>query len=143
MPYPVLLAEDEPSLRELFTRSLADAGYSLFVAEDGPKALDILGGLGAGPFVLLTDVLLPGMNGHELATEVIRLKGTAKIGFVTGCFDETRVQFGKCADCWCILRKPFTMSELVCFVARIASREVCVKLSYQPSHRESNLECAK
>jgi len=133
VPCPVLLAEDDATLRDLFSRALAKAGYSLFVAENGTKALDIVAGLDGAPFVLLTDVFLTGLNGYELAKEVVRRTASAKVGFIAGWFDEKRVALNTCSDCWCILQKPFMVSDLVRFVARIASQELCKGLSDQPS----------
>jgi len=140
MRYSVLLVEDESALRELFSSVLSNAGHSVLVAEDGKKALDIVDGINGLPFVLLTDVVLPGMNGHELAKHVLRLRAKTKVGFITGWFDQKLVQLGKCSDCRCVLRKPFTNSELVNFVARIASQDVCQGLSDQPKSREAYLE---
>jgi DNA-binding response OmpR family regulator len=78
----------------------------------------------------LTDVVLPGMNGHELAQNVIRLCPSIKIGFITGWFDEQVVKLGMCGDCGCVLRKPFAISELVRFVHEICRRDTCAGLTY-------------
>lgn len=132
MRYSVLVVEDESPLRELFCRALTNAGYEVFMADDSERALAMVSALDGAPFVLLTDVVLPGMNGHALAMEILRLRPSARVGFITGGFNEHDIGLGKCPDCWCILRKPFTTSALSRFVAHIVTRSVCDRLT-EPS----------
>ena len=63
----VLLVEDEPAVREYLRSLLAQLGYSVLVAEDGVRALEVAGELRGGLDLLLSDVVMPRMNGVELA----------------------------------------------------------------------------
>jgi|SRR5882672_3861257 len=140
MSNSVLLVEDEAPLRELFSRALAKAGYKVFVADHSERALAIISEIDGDPFVLLTDVVLPGMNGHELAKAILRLRPSAKIGFITGGFDQHRIGLGKCPDCRCILRKPFTPSALARFVAGITTQGACEELAESSRLQHSDFE---
>jgi DNA-binding NtrC family response regulator len=125
LPAPILLVEDEGAVRDLLSQALANAGYAVSVAEDGEKALKIVSERDGTPFVLLTDVLMPGMNGHELAKEVVRLRPSVKIGFITGWYNGDQIKLGMCSNCRCILHKPFLISDLIRFVEVISSQHVC------------------
>jgi two-component system cell cycle sensor histidine kinase/response regulator CckA len=124
MPYSVLLAEDETPLRGLFSRALVKAGYRVFVADDSEKALAIVSEIDGAPFVLVTDVVLSGMNRHELATAILRLRPSAKIGFVGGGFDNPRMSLTNWPQSPFIVHKPFTASALARFVAEIATKNL-------------------
>lgn len=63
----ILLVEDEPSIRDLYSRQLTKAGYEVVQAEDGTKALDALK---SNTFdVILLDIMLPGINGLQVLRE--------------------------------------------------------------------------
>jgi DNA-binding response OmpR family regulator len=140
MPYSVLLTEDETPLRGLFSRALVKAGYRVFVADDSERALAIVNEIDGAPFVLLTDIGLRGMNGYELAKAILRTRPSAKIGFITGGFDQHRIGLGKCPDCRCILRKPFTASALARFVAGITTQCACEELTESSRRQDSDFE---
>jgi CheY-like chemotaxis protein len=65
----LLLVEDEPAVRDFARRLLVGAGYDVVVAGNGPEALDVLAGSDDGFDVMLTDVVMPGMSGRELAEQ--------------------------------------------------------------------------
>ena len=68
----VLVVEDEEIVRTLLERMLTDLGYEVRPASNGKEALEVI--QGDGPFaLLLTDMVLPGMSGLELAAEVAAL----------------------------------------------------------------------
>jgi CheY-like chemotaxis protein len=68
LPARVLLAEDDPQLREILLDGLQDEGFSVVAAEDGVRALDLF--LSQGPFdVVLLDEEMPGLTGRELWPE--------------------------------------------------------------------------
>ena len=63
----ILLIEDEPSIRDLYSRQLTKAGYTVAVAEDGNKGLELLK---ADTYdLLLLDIMLPGINGLQVLRE--------------------------------------------------------------------------
>src|SRR5690348_13613407 len=130
----VLIVEDEPALRELLSRVLIIAGYSTLVADRGEDALALVTAADSVPSVLVADIVLPGMNGHDLAKEVVCLHPRTRVGFITGWFDPDSVPLGMCQSCWCLLRKPFSISELLSFVESITSEPTCQRLLYGNNH---------
>jgi two-component system, cell cycle sensor histidine kinase and response regulator CckA len=132
MPDPVLLVEDDSVLRELLSRVLTSAGYEVFAAKDSTQALQIFAREQQASFILLTDVMLPGMNGHELAKGILRIRPATKVGFMSGWFDPDLIKLGMCGQCWCILNKPFENAALLRFVESIASRGACQGLADEP-----------
>ena len=66
----VLVVEDEPPLRELAARVLAAAGYTVLQAANGADALALLAGHAEPVHLVFTDVVMPGMNGRELAARL-------------------------------------------------------------------------
>jgi CheY-like chemotaxis protein len=82
----VLVVDDEESIRLFVSRALVDAGYEVALADDGPEALEIA--QVQGPFDLFViDVLMPAMNGREVARLIRRAEPDAKILYFTGYSD--------------------------------------------------------
>jgi two-component system, cell cycle sensor histidine kinase and response regulator CckA len=109
----VLLVEDERSIRTFATRVLRRAGYRVVTAEDGDSALEALRRPGQTVDLLLTDVLMPGMSGAELAERVRAEHPAMPVLFVSGfpadlATGERLVPHGVQ-----LLAKPFTGGQLV------------------------------
>lgn len=108
----VLLVEDEPAVRRISAKMLGDLGYRVMEAENGRRALETLERLNAAVDLLLTDVLMPEMDGKELAEEVTKRWPAIKIIFTSG-YPEAHL---KLRNAWIanhtLLQKPFVMSEL-------------------------------
>src|SRR5579863_2141964 len=78
----ILLAEDDESLRKFLAAALIKAGHSVTDFGDGGEAWDCVQ---RGPFdLLLTDIVMPGMDGIELAKRAVELNATLKVMFITG-----------------------------------------------------------
>ncbi|HEX7529416.1 MAG TPA: response regulator, partial [Thermoanaerobaculia bacterium] len=80
----VLLVEDEPGVRSLTKVILERRGYTVLVAENGAAALDVVTRDPRPIHVLLTDLVMPGMNGRALASRVLALRPSIKVVFVSG-----------------------------------------------------------
>jgi PAS domain S-box-containing protein len=80
----VLLVEDEAPVRNLIRRVLTDAGYSVLAAADGEEAIDILEHAHREPDLLLTDVVLPGLTGPEIAREVRQRVPQVAVLYISG-----------------------------------------------------------
>jgi DNA-binding response OmpR family regulator len=109
----ILIVEDDPAVRQIFTMILANAGYDLLLAHDGPSMRNALG---AGDVdVVIIDVMLPGSaNGLALAQEAER-DGCGVI-LVTGYHD---LYQGVAESGYPYLFKPFRMSALTAMVAQV------------------------
>jgi PAS domain S-box-containing protein len=119
----VLLVEDEPAVRRISAKMLADLGYEVLEAENGVKALECLDGLNGAVDVLLTDVLMPEMDGKQLVEQVIQIWPQIHIVFTSG-YPEAHL---KLRNAWIanhiLLQKPFIMAELATSIRRVFDRD--------------------
>ncbi len=107
----VLLVEDEPHVRRTVTGMLAPVGYHVLTAGNGDDALTI-SSLHHGPIdLLLTDVVMPGMNGWQLAAELTRQHPGLKVLYMTGYGNPQRP--GELGDDHSLLQKPFAPRGLL------------------------------
>ena len=110
----ILVAEDEPGIRELISLTLQDDGYTVLEAPDGKEALRIFSELPAGRKIdlLLTDLMMPHMRGDELATEVNRLFPETKILFCTAYPESMPICSKMSQQGFPFLQKPVYMDAL-------------------------------
>lgn len=109
----VLLAEDEDSVRTVATAALERQGYRVLAAPNGAAALEIVRVYSGVIDLLLTDVVMPGMNGRELAAEVKRLRPDIRVAFVSGYTDDAELLGDLRRNEITFIQKPFTAHELV------------------------------
>lgn len=115
----VLLVEDEANLRRLSLESLQRQGYKVLEAEDGAAALQLATHHTGIIDLLLTDVVMPGMNGRELARRIALLRPDTKILFMSGYTENVIDRNGTIDPGVELLQKPFSMSELVSKVREV------------------------
>jgi two-component system, cell cycle sensor histidine kinase and response regulator CckA len=108
----VLLVEDEPALRALTKRVLSSAGYTVLDAGTGEEALAVIRGHDGPIHLMLTDVVMPGMNGRELATRVAALRPDVKVLFASGYTDDAIFRHGVLDDGSNFISKPYAPAEL-------------------------------
>ena len=108
----VLLVEDEGALRELVHECLVAFGYAVLEAGSPAVALELAERHDGPIHLLVTDVVMPGMGGAELARRVTALRPGAKVLFVSGYTDDAVVREGVAADSLTFLQKPFTADAL-------------------------------
>lgn len=112
----ILLAEDDQVMREYLTRALERSGYAVSAVDRGTAALPLIE---AEPFdLLLTDIVMPEMDGIELAQKAGELKPDLRIMFITG-FAAVTLKAGKAVPQARVLSKPFHLRELVAEVDRL------------------------
>ncbi|WP_447985746.1 response regulator [Nitrospira sp. Nam74] len=80
----ILLVDDHPSIRKLLGSILKSEGYAVLEAKDGPQALKLCQHHGDKIHLLLTDIVMPQMNGHMLAEQVVILRPGIKILYMSG-----------------------------------------------------------
>jgi len=108
----VLLVEDEAGVRDLAREYLEMSNYTVIVAADGHTALE-LAAMHAGPIdLLMTDVVMPGIGGRELAERVRRLRPGIKVLYMSGYTEQAVNQQGALGDDAILLQKPFTLPVL-------------------------------
>jgi signal transduction histidine kinase/CheY-like chemotaxis protein len=104
----VLLVEDDRSLLLLGREILAELGYSVLTAVDGPTALRILQERGGAIDILVTDVVMPEMGGRELAARVAALKPGVRVLYVSGYTQDSALLQGVQDLEVAFLEKPYT-----------------------------------
>jgi PAS domain S-box-containing protein len=109
----ILVVEDDESLRLLAARVLTSRGYNVLEAESGPHALRLLEGRTSPIDLLVTDVVMPTMNGRELADRVRRIAPSTRVLFTSGYTRDAVVQRGVHADEVAFLQKPYGPSVLI------------------------------
>ena len=108
----ILLVEDEPTVRDLAVRILRRQGYTLLEASDGNEALRLLEEHGGPVHLLLTDVVMPGLSGRELAARAQAAQPGIKVLFVSGYTDDAILQHRLLERGVVLLQKPFTPDSL-------------------------------
>ena len=106
----ILLAEDDDAMRGYLARALERSGYDVTTAATGLEALDYVE---SGTFdLLLTDIVMPEMDGIELAQKAQKLMPAPKIMFITG-FAAVALQAADAMPEARLLSKPFHLKDLV------------------------------
>ena len=109
----ILLAEDEDGIREPVTRNLCGAGYTVLAARSGEDALYLAGNHAGDIDLLLSDVVMPGMLGDELATRMLERRPMVKIVFMSGFAGDLMNRYGILQAGVSVLPKPFSKSQLL------------------------------
>jgi hypothetical protein len=112
----ILLVEDEPALRAVARRVLEGGGYRVVETSGGEAALTLLEGGTDGVDLLLTDVIMPGMSGPQLAARVREILPGLRVQFMTGYSEDAVAFHGKLAQGTACLQKPFSPDRLLRFV---------------------------
>jgi two-component system, cell cycle sensor histidine kinase and response regulator CckA len=112
----VLLADDEESVRTMTARILRQKGYTVIEAPDGEAALAALREYGGRFDLILTDLVMPGVDGTELAGQAEVLRPGVPVLFMSGYAEREIVERGTHGAA--LLRKPFRAGELVTAVRK-------------------------
>jgi signal transduction histidine kinase len=108
----VLVVEDEEIVRELVCEVLEDQGYNVLCSRDGIEALNLAKEFDGHIHLLVTDVIMPHMNGQELAVKLSRLRPDIKVLYVSGYSDNDIGDHGTLDPRYELLEKPFTPQTL-------------------------------
>lgn len=118
----ICLAEDDPSMRKFLTTALERAGHEVYACENGEQALAAIGGRKYE--LLLSDIVMPGMDGITLARHTVQESPDTKIMFITGFAAIAMTQLNDLKHKAAVYTKPFHLKDLVeqvnSFLARAA-----------------------
>lgn len=115
----ILLAEDDESLRRFLAQALVKAGHEVTDFGDGSEAYDCLKGFRFD--LLLTDIVMPGMDGIELAKRAAEINDMMKIMFITGFAAVALHPSSNAPKQAKVLSKPFHLREIVAEVERMVA----------------------
>ena len=119
----VLVVEDDPGVAELLEMQLLKLGYEVHVAPDGEQGLAMVVDQGLEPQLLLTDVVMPGMGGGELARRAQEHLPGLLVLFISGYTENTIVHQGVLDPGVAFLQKPFNFEVLATAVRRVLDGE--------------------
>jgi len=128
----VLLVEDEDSVRELVRVTLASRGYKVLEAENGECGMRLSEDFTGHIDILITDVVMPGMGGRELAKKLLSLRPGISVLYLSGYTEDAVITQGTLGPSNAFLQKPFTLQNLAKKV-----REVLLARSEPPPNPKS------
>jgi PAS domain S-box-containing protein len=123
----VLLVEDEIAVRRMLRESLSGAGFRVFEAGNGSEAIELWGSSVNEVDLLVTDVVMPVMNGLKLADELRRRRPELNVLFMSGHSEEVISRQGILEPGFSLLLKPFLPAVLVTKVREILGRSTAVQ----------------
>ena len=108
----ILLVEDEDSVRQLVRDTLAAKGYCVLEAENGEAGIAAATEHQGNIDLVITDVVMPGMGGRELVKQVVKLRPTMKVLYLSGYTEDSIISEGTIESGAAFLQKPFTLQNL-------------------------------
>ena len=118
----LLVVEDDPAVRRVISRALEAAGYRVVVARSGEDALALPPAQVAGVALVVTDVVMPGLDGPHLAAELRARHPGIRVLYVSGYTRDALTQRGELDEGVDLLAKPFPAEALVARVREILAR---------------------
>ena len=119
----ILLAEDNEQVRNITCNIIRRQGYNVLVAETGEEALAAMEDHEGSVHLLLTDVVMPGMNGKELYEKAAEKKQDLKVLFMSGYTDSVIAFRGVLEEGTAFIQKPFTALALASKVRKVLDNE--------------------
>ena len=118
----ILLVEDEEGLRALNARGLASRGYTVIEAGNGVEAIDLLERRGGNVDLVVSDVMMPEMDGPTMFKELRKRHPGVKVIFVSGYAEDAFQKSLPDPEKYDFLPKPFTLKQLVAQVKETMAR---------------------
>lgn len=115
----ILVVDDDVDVRGVIRRALQELGYPVIEAEDGPSALKLLEE--QKPLLVILDYVMPGMDGAEVAREIVKIDPELPIIFSTG-HGALRALRQAAGENVSILEKPFALTELAALIEETLSQ---------------------
>jgi CheY-like chemotaxis protein len=115
----LLVVDDERPVRELICLNLRASGFDVFEAKSGREALEIAATPETHIDILISDIIMPQMNGRDLANRIASMKPFIKVLFMSAYTAEILSNFKLCPDGADFIKKPFTMAALLERIGRV------------------------
>jgi two-component system cell cycle sensor histidine kinase/response regulator CckA len=115
----ILLAEDDASVRELVRMMLTKKGYVVLCASDGEQAIEMAAQHAGTIDLLLTDVVLPGLSGREVAERMRATRGDLRVLYMSGYTDDAILRRGVLTQGSSLIQKPFSAADLTTRVSEM------------------------
>jgi two-component system cell cycle sensor histidine kinase/response regulator CckA len=109
----ILLVEDDPQLRALAASVLSQCGYKVLAAAGPEEGLELSRANHRDIRLLITDVVMPRMNGRQLAEQVLQIASNARVLYISGYTNDAIVHYGVLDEGLWFLPKPFTLAALL------------------------------
>jgi signal transduction histidine kinase/CheY-like chemotaxis protein len=118
----ILVVEDEADVRSYLVETLRDLNYQVHAAPDGASALALFNSGSFRVDLLLTDIVMPGMNGRQLADQMRERESALKVLFMTGYSRNAIVHQGRLDPGVSLLQKPLTQAMLAAKIRDVLDR---------------------
>jgi CheY-like chemotaxis protein len=118
----ILLVEDDVAVRELARRVLQERGYTVLAARDVADAIALEANHSGPIHLLLSDIVMPGLNGPDLAQRFVRRRPMMKVLYVSGFAHHSAIAQGSTSQHTAFLQKPFTPETLSLNVRELLDR---------------------
>ena len=133
----ILVVEDESKLRRLARLALQDEGYTVLEASDGPAAIRVVQTYPGPIHLLLTDVVMPGMNGRELAQHISASRPETRVLYMSGYTENVIGHNGMLEEGVNLLQKPFSLPALKARVREVLDASLPQEVPMARLARES------
>jgi CheY-like chemotaxis protein len=129
----ILLVEDEEFVRNVTSEVLQISGYEVYEAIDAESGIRLFQKHRGGIDLLLTDVVMPGMNGHDLAKNLLAASPRLKVIFMSGYTENAITREGLADPRLVYLQKPFTLDVLTRKVREVLDDALPANLNFAPA----------
>lgn len=124
----ILVVEDEPMVRKLACETLELYGYTVITAENPNAGLQVASGYTATIHLLLTDMIMPQMNGRELYAQLLATRPELKVLYMSGYTENVILHYAILEEGADFIQKPFTVRDLTQKVRRVLDRHAADRI---------------
>jgi signal transduction histidine kinase/ActR/RegA family two-component response regulator len=117
----ILVVEDDDAVRRMTREFLKISGYTVLEARSGADAIQFMERRGQTVDLVLTDVLMPGMKGRELAQRLVKLRAGIKVLYMSAYTEDAAINIGVLSPGTAFIEKPFSPDELANKVREVLS----------------------
>ncbi|MCB2211718.1 PAS domain S-box protein [bacterium] len=115
----ILVAEDDPLIRSILSKILKGAGFTVLVPDEPERTLELVKRQEGNIQLLISDVVMPGVNGKELYERLLSIQPDLQVLFISGYTDDVITERGVLSEGMNFLQKPFTRAQLLAKIQSI------------------------